>query len=154
MDKRIVDFELAVPSTPEEFEAYYRFRWQLLREPWGQPSGSERDETDAASDHLLARTASGEIIGVGRLHFPDASTGQIRFMATAESCRFSGVGRAIVERLERIAEEHGARVMIINAREPAVPFYEALGYSVCGEGQLLFGEIRHKKMQKALRPRP
>ena len=36
-------YHLRVPQTEEELEAYYQFRWEMLRKPLHQPKGSERD---------------------------------------------------------------------------------------------------------------
>lgn len=144
------EFELAEPSSPDELEAYFRFRWQLLRAPWRRPRGSERDGFDKTAHHLCARIPSGKLVGIGRIHFPDADTAQIRFMATAREFRRLGIGTAIVERLERIAEAKGAQSVMLFAREAAVSFYEGRGYSVIGDGHTLFGAIRHKQMEKSL----
>ena len=50
------------PAGEEEWDEYFRFRWRWLREPWGQPPGSERDEHEKQAHHLLAEQ-DGEIIG-------------------------------------------------------------------------------------------
>ena len=36
--------KLRPPETAEEFDAYYNLRWMVLRAPWNQPTGSEKDE--------------------------------------------------------------------------------------------------------------
>jgi membrane protease YdiL (CAAX protease family)/ribosomal protein S18 acetylase RimI-like enzyme len=138
------------PETSEEFEEYYDLRWRILREPWGQPRGSERDDLDPTSDHVTARDDAGRLVGVGRLHFNSEEEAQIRYMATEEDARGTGVGRAVVERLEAIARERGARRIFLNAREIAVGFYERLGYRVTGEGPTVFGVIKHSRMEKDL----
>jgi predicted GNAT family N-acyltransferase len=148
MDKPPVEFALTQPSSPDELEACFRLRWRLLRAPWSQPPGSERDELDETAHHVCARISSGELVAVGRLHFRDAETAQIRYVATAERYRGLGIGRAIVERLEQLARDRGATVVILNARESAVPFYERLGYAVCGDGPTLYGVIGHNRMIK------
>ena len=142
--------EIVAPESADDLIRYFRLRWQLLREPWNQPPGSEKDELEKVSHHLMARTADGEIVSVGRLHFPDVATAQIRYMATKDSHRRRGIGAALATRLENIAVTLGARTIVANAREPAVPFYEKLGYRVCGDGQILFGTIRHKRVEKLL----
>ena len=142
--------ELSEPSSPHELEDYFRFRWRHLRAPWKQPPGSEQDALEDVAHHVTARDPSGEIVGVGRIHFPSAGTGQIRYMATEDEFRGRGVGSAIVAELERIATAHGARVVVLNAREGAVLFYEGLGYVVVGDAPTLFGVIGHRKMEKVL----
>jgi hypothetical protein len=39
---------------------------------------------------------------------------------------------------------------MLHAREPAVPFYRRHGYRMVAASHLLFGEIRHYLMSKAL----
>jgi len=142
--------ELTEPTSVVELLDYFTFRWQHLRAPWDQPPGSERDELEDTARHVAARTSSGELVGVGRIHFPNAETGQIRYMATKPEFRGQGIGKAIANELEGIARARGARVLVLNARVSAVSFYEQLGYEVRGDAHTLFGTIAHKRMQKTL----
>ena len=121
-----------------------------MRAPWNQPRGSERDEFEDAARHLLARNAAGEPSGVGRIHWNSDEQAQIRYMATRDDQRGRGVGASIIGRLEQIARERGTRTIVINARAPAVPFYEKLGYTVIGDGVTLYGVIPHKRMRRRL----
>jgi predicted GNAT family N-acyltransferase len=52
--------------------------------------------------------------------------------------------------LEKVAMEKGWQEIILEARENAVPFYESIGYSIIEKSYLLFGEIQHYRMKKAL----
>lgn len=124
----------------------------MLRAPWNQPRGSERDELESLATHVTARDDGGRLVGIGRVHASAPGVAQIRYMATLENCRRRGIGRAIVERLEAVAAAGGATLIRLNAREPAVGFYERLGYEVAGDGPTLFGTIRHKRMVKRLMP--
>jgi predicted GNAT family N-acyltransferase len=141
---------IEVPVTVEELGDYYRFRWKLLRAPWDQPPGSEKDAFDAAAHHLLARNEAREIVAVGRVHFPTTDQAQIRFMATSEDYRGLGIGSAILASLEKIADHKEVRTILLNARTSAVSFYEHRGYAIQGEGPTLFGRLQHKTMTKAL----
>jgi GNAT superfamily N-acetyltransferase len=142
--------ELSEPASAKEMAEYFDFRWRELREPWQQPRGSERDELEASARHIAARAVSGEIIGVGRIHWNDDGNAQIRYVATARDHLRRGVGAAIMRRLEQLAEDSGACAIVLNAREIAVPFYSSLGYEIIGEGPTIFGTIAHKRMQKKL----
>jgi GNAT superfamily N-acetyltransferase len=141
---------LTTPRTAAELEAYYDFRWRQLRAPWDMPRGSEKDELEDSAIHLTARTESGELVGVGRIHRTQDGDAQIRYMATKDSHRGLGIGRAIVEHLEQVARELGAPRVIINARENALTFYERLGYEVFSDSPTLIGTIEHKLMHKRL----
>ena len=59
---------LTTPDTPELWDAYYDLRWRLLREPWQQPRGSEKDELEKEAYHCIAIDEHGSVIGVGRIH--------------------------------------------------------------------------------------
>lgn len=141
---------IARPETPEEFEEYLDLRWRVLRAPWHQPRGSEKDEWENRADHLTARDEEGRLLGVGRLHLNNPGEAQIRYMATEEGCRGRGVGTALYRRLEALAANHHARHITLNARESAVGFYQKCGFEITGDGPLLFGVIPHKVMRKEL----
>jgi predicted GNAT family N-acyltransferase len=139
------------PATEPEFEAYFRLRWKILREPWNQPPGSEKDARESEALHLAAWNDSGTLIAVGRLHRVTARCGQIRYMAVDASQRGCGVGTAILHELENLAVQSGVEQLILNAREDAVSFYRANGYEVIRPAHCLFGVIPHFEMRKRLR---
>ena len=41
------------PKSSEEFRKYYNLRYEILRKPWGQPKGSERDDGEDMSSHRM-----------------------------------------------------------------------------------------------------
>jgi predicted GNAT family N-acyltransferase len=139
------------PATEPEFEAYYQLRWKILREPWNQPPGSEKDNREAEALHLAAWNDSGALTGVGRLHRVDARSGQIRYMAVDPSQRGRGTGTAILRELENLAARSGLEEVMLNAREESVSFYRANGYQVVQPSHSLFGVIPHFEMRKRLR---
>jgi predicted GNAT family N-acyltransferase len=141
---------LAHPTTSREWHDYYDLRWRILRAPWNQPRGSERDERESESEHLAVFDDQRRMIGVGRLHFNSPQQAQIRFMAVEADSRSQGVGREMVLELERIATEKGATTIVLNAREAVVEFYQKLGYEVRETGPLMFGAVRHCRMEKSL----
>jgi len=140
--------EIRSPKSESEFEAYYELRWRVLRMPWGQPSGSERDELDAAATHVAGFDEVKRLVCVGRLHAVETGVGQVRYMAVEESLRGLGLGQAVLDELERLAKRQGISVIVLDARESAVGFYRRNGYEAVGEGHVLFDEVRHSKMKK------
>ena len=70
-------------------------------------------------------------------------------MATAPSQRKSGVGAAVLEALERMAELRGLREVVVHSQLPAVAFYTKRGYVAEGDTFLEEG-VPHVKMRKVL----
>lgn len=135
------------PTSGSDFRRYYDLRWRILRAPWDQPRGSERDEQDADATHLMVVNDS-ETLGVGRLHIKPGSSACIRYMAVDEQYRGSGIGSLILAELENRAVAQGVKRIILNARETAVGFYEKHGYRALGPAPTLFGCIAHVEMSK------
>jgi ribosomal protein S18 acetylase RimI-like enzyme len=142
--------ELTNPETAEEFEAYYDLRWRILRGPWDQPRGSERDEHEAGAAHVMAREDGSRVVGVGRGHLVSPCQAQIRYMAVEPDCRGRGIGAAILLKLEARLREGGAKEIMLNAREGAVKFYEGHGYAIVAPAPTLFDVILHFRMTKPL----
>lgn len=138
------------PVTESEFEAYYAFRWRMLREPWNQPPGSEKDEFEREAIHLAAWDGAGRAIGVGRLHRVADNIGQVRYMAVDPAIRNHGIGRAILRGLESRAIESGIQQINLNSRQDAVQFYQKNGYQVLRASHTLFGLVPHFEMWKSL----
>ena len=148
--KNVVPFKVIQPKTENEFKAYFKLRWTLLRAPWNQPEGSETDEIETQCFHLMAVDEGGDIIGVARLQFNSESEAQIRYMAVARSHQRQGVGHELIIALENHAATTAHSKIVLDAREPAVRFYQKSGYQVLEKSYLLFDEIQHFRMSKAL----
>ena len=137
------------PKTKTDFEKYYQLRWKMLRKPWHQPKGSERDISDKDSLHIMA-VENGEVIGCGRGHLNSEEHAQIRYMAVAEEFQRKGIASEILKELERRLIANGAKEIILKSRETAVLLYEKNGYKIYKVGEILFGEIKHFWMKKKI----
>jgi N-acetylglutamate synthase-like GNAT family acetyltransferase len=138
------------PISPDEWESYYRLRFNILREPWNQPLGSEVLADESEAIHAMV-TANDQVIGVARMHKSGENQGQVRCVAVAAEAQGKGVGKAIMLHLEVKAKEMGMQEIVLEARENAVPFYQSIGYVIEKESYLLFGEIQHYRMKKEIR---
>lgn len=141
--------EIKSPQTDADWNAYYALRFSVLREPWNQPVGSEVLADEDQAIHAIA-VENGEVLGVARMHESAEKQGQVRCVATATKAQGKGIGKAIMAYLEEKAKQKGWGEIVLEARENAVPFYQAIGYSIVAESYLLFGEIQHYRMQKRL----
>ena len=110
------DYELRSPKSAEEFDKYFYFRWQQLRQPLNLPLGSERDEHEQNSFHCMAVTPDLKIIGVGRVNSESCDVMRIRYMAVDQSVQGKGIGKAILQRLLEYAKEQHARRCWLKAR--------------------------------------
>jgi thioesterase domain-containing protein len=143
-------YQVITPSTAEEWQRYYQLRYQVLRQPWGQPPGSERDELEADSAHRMVMGADGAVLAVGRVHQLADGWCQVRYMAVAEAARGKGLGALVLRALEHQGLAWGARQLTLNARENAYGFYQNLGYQAGRALEPLYG-IAHQQMTKRLR---
>lgn len=141
--------ELKEPKTELELETYYQLRWELLRKPWNQPRGSEKDSDEDDAIKVMAIVAN-QVIGVGRIHHKHDYIWQIRYMAVDPSYQGKQIGAKILENLENIAKSKGAEKIILEARKNAVKFYKKNGYQIYRNGKILFEEIKHFWMHKIL----
>src|SRR5690242_7663242 len=71
---------IVVPRSKIDWEKYYDLRWRVLRAPWNQPRGSEKDDREAESQHLMILGPNAEAVAAGRLHFNSAAEAQVRYM--------------------------------------------------------------------------
>ena len=141
--------EIKSPQTDAEWKAYYALRFNVLREPWNQPLGSEVLADEDQAIHAIA-VEDNEVLGVARMHESAEKQGQVRCVATATAAQGKGIGKAIMAYLEEQAKAKGWTEIVLEARENAVPFYQAIGYTIVAESYLLFGEIQHYRMSKTL----
>ncbi|KGJ87920.1 bifunctional GNAT family N-acetyltransferase/hotdog fold thioesterase [Colwellia psychrerythraea] len=136
------------PKTAVEFEQYYQLRWQVLRKPWGQALGSERDSLEQESFHRMIIDENNTVLAVGRLEKSSQFSAKIRFMAVSSKAQGQGLGQIIIKALELAAQKLGITELSLNARESAMAFYLKLGYQSHGFSHLLFDEIKHFSMSK------
>ena len=152
MTRKDVHFGLGLlePTSEIDWERYFDLRWRVLRAPWQQPEGSEQDDRETDSIHLMLCDASRMPLAIGRLHLNSPYEAQIRFMAVDPTVTRQGLGATVLKALERRATEAGARKIVLNAREQAIPFYQKHGYVVTKEAETMFGSVLHVRMEKQI----
>jgi predicted GNAT family N-acyltransferase len=143
-------FTISDPYTENRMEEYYQLRWKVLRAPWNQPRGTERDEMEDASLHRVVLNEQQRILACGRLQLNTSAEAQVRYMAVDPDFRGKGLGRLVLQELECLASDAGALKVILQARENALPFYTACGYEVVIPTFLLYDTIQHYLMQKVI----
>jgi N-acetylglutamate synthase-like GNAT family acetyltransferase len=140
-----------IPETDQEWEQYYQLRFTVLREPWGQLKGSEVLQDEDQADHVMViDSENNQIVGVARMQTNTPTQGQVRCVAVAPQMQGRGVGKLVMNYLEKLAQQKGIQEIILDARENAVKFYLSIGYEIFEDSYLLFGQIQHWKMRKQL----
>ncbi len=142
--------KIIVPNQPEEWAQYYRLRFEVLRQPWQQPVGSEQAPDDDTATHAMLIDENGIALGVGRLHQNAPDEAQIRFMAIRPDQQGKGLGDVVLKHLENTARKWQVKQLTLHARENALNFYRRNGFKVIAKSHLLFGEIQHYKMAKVI----
>lgn len=143
---------ITTPESSQDFERYYDLRWRMLREPWNQPKGSEKDELEERALHVMVCIEDRVPVAVGRAHFNTDIEAQIRFMAVEPRFQNTGLGSVILKKLEDEVRQLGAQYVILHSREEAVPFYERHGYTVVSQSHTLFETVVHFLMKKEFYP--
>jgi len=143
---------IKTPTTREEFKAYYALRYKVLREPWGHPKGTEKDDYEPISEHFMAvDEKTGEVLGVIKLYEKAPGVGNISHLAVATAHQHKGTGRFLVEAAENRAREHGFKTLGAMARVTATAYFEKHGYHIAGIPTLHLGTTHLVWMEKELR---
>jgi|JI10StandDraft_1071094.scaffolds.fasta_scaffold577858_2 N-acetylglutamate synthase-like GNAT family acetyltransferase len=138
------------PASQEDWVNYFQLRWQVLRAPWQQPIGSEKDdlEFNDTTFHAMAISENNEILGVARLHLLPQNIAQVRYMAVSDITQGMGVGSQLLKYLENIAKSNEVKKVFLQSRENAVEFYKKHDYVVVQKSFLMYDQIQHYLMEK------
>ena len=115
------------PTNQKQHKEYDLFRWIILRKPIGKDISSLKDKFEESAYHLIG-IKDKKIIACGRLHFNNKDEAQIRYMAVSKDLQGFGIGKQILDLLEKNAKENKAKRIILNARDHAIGFYKISGY--------------------------
>lgn len=112
----------------------------------GVPVDLEMDDRDGVCKHVLALVDN---YPAGTARLDTLKHGKIGRLAVLSQFRGQGLGRQIMQEIEAIGYEHHLTHLWCHAQKIAVPFYQAIGYTVTGSDFLEAG-ILHCKMEKKL----
>jgi len=140
---------ITAPKSSQDFEQYFHLRWKILRKPWAEPEGSEQDEHENSSYHVMVKDGD-KVIGVARLQNIAPGVAQVRYMGIDDDYQGKGIGRLMMQHIETYARDSNIDEIFLHARENALGFYIALGYKQLKKSYLLFNSIQHYKMNKKI----
>lgn len=143
-------FTIKKPKTREDFKAYYALRYKVLREPWGHPKGTEKDDYEPISEHFMAVNEQGEVVGVVKLYEKGEGVGYVSHLAVAAKYQQKGIGHLLLETAEERARACGFRIIGTMARSTATVYFEKFGFHVAGMPTLHLGTTHLIWMEKAL----
>lgn len=143
-------YKIDIPTSEQDFDDYFTFRWKMLREPWKYPVGSEKDEYEQVSQHRMIRNLDGNVIAVGRVHMNSAEEAQVRHIAVEKSYQGRGLAKMLVASLEAVAREEGAVRIVTNSTQASIPLFTSLGFKAQKGASTELGEQQRQQMVKKL----
>jgi N-acetylglutamate synthase-like GNAT family acetyltransferase len=124
---------IKTPKTKEDFKEYYALRYRVLREPYGHPKGTEKDDYEPISQHFMAvDDQSGEVVGVVKFYEKESGVCQFSHLAILETYQEQGIGNLLVEHIENIARKDGYKILGAMSRLNTTKFFEKLGFEITG----------------------
>jgi N-acetylglutamate synthase-like GNAT family acetyltransferase len=143
---------ITISKSPDavQMEQLFALRWKVLRAPWNQPHGSEKDDQELQATQFIAAGPDGKVAGTGRLQQTAPGTGQIRYMAVDPNFQGKGIGRLLIRAMESEARSMGMTRLFLQARENAIPFYHAMGYEITEKSFVLYNSIQHYRMERTI----
>ncbi len=111
------------------------------------PQELERDEYDDTALHFLS-LIDGEPVATARVILKDEGrTAKIGRVAVRKAHRGKGLGKELLDAIERDRALTGVHRFVLDAQIHALPFYESLGYVAEGP-EFQDAGIRHRHMTK------
>ena len=130
----------------QQRDALAKLRTDVFVEEQNVPAEIIMDELDADGVHVVARDASGNVIGTGRLVL-QKFVPRIGRMAVVKSLRSTGVGGRILEKLCDAAKQRGFGEVMVHSQTHASPFYFKHGFLSHGS-EFFEAGIPHQEMRK------
>ncbi len=98
-------YTIKTPKSRDDFKAYYALRYRVLREPFGYPKGTEKDDYEPISEHFMALNEKGEVVGVAKLYEKTKDVGHVSHLAVAPEYQHKGIGHLLLQAVEQRARE-------------------------------------------------
>lgn len=142
---------IRTPHTRDDFKSYYELRYKVLREPWGLPKGTEKDDYEPISHHFMAvDEKTGEMVACAKLFEKEAGLAWVSHMAVSTNRQHQGIGRQLLNHIEAFAREQGYKRIGCLSRLNTTQFFEKEGYGISGLPTHYFGTTQVVWMEKNL----
>ena len=139
-----------VVTSDEQLKQCLAVRMEVFVKEQQVPLDLEVDEFDSsweACRHFLLLDGS-KPVAAGRYRMYDEHTAKLQRIAVLASYRGHGLGRKLIELMEREISEHNISAIILDAQLSAEAFYNKLGYVTESEETFLDAGILHVRMKK------
>jgi len=107
----------------------------------------DEDAGDGAAGHVLATNRLGQALATGHISSAERGAWQIGRVAVIRTMRGTGLGRSVVEKLMKMAQERGASTVVVSSLVAARGFYERLGFRTTS-APYLDGAVEHIDMAR------
>lgn len=137
--------------TDAEMAAAFELRHRVFVIGQNVPPELEVDGLDPEARHVVVFEGE-RAVATGRVRLgvdPDGVVAKAERIAVDDACRGRGLGRLVMDRIERIARGAGCTTLKLASQVDAVPFYERLSYRPYGDLFVDAG-IDHRWMDKPL----
>lgn len=132
------------------YEKTVHLRDEVMRKPLGLSIKND-DLSFEKQATVLAVFDNDQILGTGILVFEDESIAKVCFLCVKPDLQKSGIGRAIINDIEKRSLQNGIKKIYLESRLTAMNFYKKLGYTEYGEIQMMkIAPVQHIKMEKIL----
>jgi GNAT superfamily N-acetyltransferase len=132
-------------------------RWRILRAGLERQTAFFDGDNEPGTVHLVACRAR-NIIGCATIlqrPWQDRPAWQLRGMAVEQPLQRAGIGTRLLEQVEQtVRQNFGPLQLWCNARTPATPFYQRLGWRIEGLEFVIPTAGPHFKMSKLLKESP
>lgn len=142
-------YQVEISNSEKNIEAILELRYTILRKPWSKTKETVTDDLEATSVNAFIQLDN-NVVACGRLQNNGNGVGQIRYMAIDTAHQGQGLGKLIIKKLEEEAKKMGLTLIELQARENAVEFYKACGYTVKEKSFFLWDIIQHYLMTKSI----
>lgn len=139
-----------IPYGSDDYQAALDLRNAILRLPLGRSVYDEDLERERNEWHFGLKEG-GTLVACVTTRPESQSRVRLRQMAVTADQQGTGLGRRLIEEVERVLPQRGISEVYLHARVEAEGFYARLGYERQGEEFVELG-IRHVEMKKHLKP--
>lgn len=123
-------------------------RYKVFVDEQKVPADLEIDEFENSSLHLVVYDVN-KPIATARIYALTDDTYKVQRVAVLKEYRTRGIGKKLMEEIERKAKILQAIKLTLGSQNTAIPFYEKLGYTI-SSAEFMDAGIPHHSMTKIL----